>query len=62
MEFRCRDVNRAAEILRSKFGANSVYPHARAGANGTQVNFFLVPSTGGGKLLLELYEDAAPDR
>ena len=62
VEFRCLNVNRAAEILRSKFGANSVYPHARAGANGTHINFFLIPSSGGGKLLLELYETAAPDR
>jgi hypothetical protein len=33
-----------------------VYPQARAGADGTRVNFFLVGKSGGGKVLIELFE------
>jgi hypothetical protein len=56
VEFRCADVDRAAEILRNSFGIASIYPQARPGAGGTRVNFFLVPSPGSGKVLLEFYE------
>jgi tellurite resistance protein TerC len=56
VEFRCTNVNRAAQILKEKFGVAPVYPATRPGADGTRVNFFLVPSPGAGKVLIELYE------
>ncbi len=56
VEFRCSDVDRAAEILKEKFGVAAVYPETRGGADGTRVNFFLVPAPDGGKVLIELYE------
>jgi hypothetical protein len=55
VEFRCKNVDRAAEILKTNFAASPVYPVARQGANNTRINFFLV-ATGNEKLLLELYE------
>jgi hypothetical protein len=58
IELRCANVGRAAEILRERFGIASVYPAARAGANDTRVNFFLVSAPGAGKVLIELYEPA----
>jgi hypothetical protein len=58
VEFRCTDVDRATEILKEKFGVRPVYPDTRPGADGTRVNFFLVPS-GSGKVLIELYELAS---
>jgi len=60
VEFRCLDVNRAMAIVRKRFGAAPIYPEARAGANGSKVNFVLVPVPGTGaenaKVLIELYE------
>ena len=56
VEYRCANVDRATQILKDKFGVTSVYPAPRAGADGTRVNFFLVPSPDGGKVLIELYE------
>jgi len=60
VEFRCLDVNRAVAIVRERFGAAPIYPEARAGANGSRVNFMLVPVPGMGtenaKVLIELYE------
>ena len=56
VEFRCSSVDRAARILREKFGVHAIYPQARPGANNTRVNFFLVPSPISGKVLIELYE------
>jgi hypothetical protein len=58
VEFRCLDVDRATEILAEKFKISAIYPEARAGADETWVNFFLVPVPGGGKILIELYEMA----
>jgi len=61
VEFRCEDVDCATDILKEKFDVKPVYPATRPGADGTRVNFFLVPSTVGGKVLIELYEvPAAP--
>jgi hypothetical protein len=60
VEFQCLNVNRAMTILRERFGVAPIYPEARAGANGTKVNFFLVFVSGAGaessKVLIELYE------
>lgn len=60
VELYVRDVDRATEILQRRFGVPPIYPATRTGANGTRVNFFLVSSSGGGKLLLELVEDKKP--
>ncbi len=56
VEYLCANVDRAAQILKEKFQLASVYPATRAGADGTRVNFFLVASPDGGKVLIELYE------
>jgi hypothetical protein len=56
VEFRCSDVDRATAILKDSFGVAPIYPRTRAGADGTRVNFFLVPALGSGKVLIELYE------
>jgi len=59
VEFRCTNVDRATEILREKFKMDPVYPATRPGADGTRVNFFLVASPDGGKVLIELYQAAS---
>ena len=56
VEFLCSNVNRAAEILKEKFGVAAIYPETRAGADGTRINFFLAAVPAGGKVLIELYE------
>jgi hypothetical protein len=56
VEIRCRNVDRATEILREKLGVAAVYPATRPGADGTRINFFLVSTPEGGKVLIELYE------
>lgn len=56
VEFRCENVDRATEILKEKFGIAPIYPATRLGADSTRVNFFLVASPDGGKVLIELYE------
>jgi hypothetical protein len=56
VEFRCLNVNRAAEILKEKFDVAAVYPETRPGADGTRVNFFLVSILKAEKILIELYE------
>ncbi len=56
VEYRCEGVDRATQILKDKFGIEPVYPATRNGADGTRVNFFLVKSPDGGKVLIELYE------
>jgi hypothetical protein len=50
------DVNRASDILRSRFGLEPIYPATRAGANATRINFFLAPAPEGKKVLIELVE------
>jgi hypothetical protein len=59
VEYLCTNVDRASQILKEKFKVASVYPATRAGADGTRVNFFLVASPDGGKVLIELYESQA---
>jgi len=56
VEFRCVDVDRATELLKEDFSLTPIYPQARAGADDTRINFFLVPADRGGKVLIELYE------
>ncbi len=58
VEMLTRDIDLATSILRSKFNAQPIYPATRAGADGTRVNFFLVPLPEGGKILIELVEPA----
>jgi hypothetical protein len=59
IEIYVRDVDRATEILRSRFGLNPVYPQTRPGAGGTRINFFLAPLPTGNKVLIELVEAKA---
>jgi hypothetical protein len=59
IEIYVRNVDRATEILRSRFGLNPVYPKTRPGAEGTRINFFLAPLPTGNKVLIELVEAAA---
>ena len=56
VEIDVTDVDRATEILRTRFQAEPIYPVTRPGANGTRVNFFLVTSWNGSKVLAELVE------
>jgi len=58
IEYLCKDVDRATQILKSKFSLSPVYPSARPGADGTRVNFFLVAAPDAAKVLIELYEPA----
>ncbi len=51
-----RDVTRATELLRTRFSVEPIYPETRAGADGTRVNFFLVPAEENRKILIELVE------
>ena len=60
VEYRCSNVDRATAILKEKFRIAPVYSETRPGADGTRVNFFLVASPDGGKVLIELYESPAP--
>jgi hypothetical protein len=58
VELRCLNVNRAMAIVRERFSVAPIYPEARAGANGSKVNFVLVndPGAENAKVLIELYE------
>ena len=58
IEYKCKDVDRATQILRERFGMNPVYPATRPGAGETRINFFLVTAPNAGKVLIELYEPA----
>jgi hypothetical protein len=57
VEYHCANVDRATQVLKEKLGVAPVYPATRPGADGTRVNFFLVASPDGGKVLVELYEE-----
>jgi hypothetical protein len=56
VECEVRDATRAAQVVRSHFALDPVYPETRDGANGTRVNFFLAPAAEGRKVLIELVE------
>lgn len=58
VEYEVTDVDRATKILAERFGVKAIYPATRPGADGTRVNFFLVPSEAGKKILIELVEPA----
>lgn len=57
IEFEVSEVGRATEILRQRFQIKPVYPGTRPGADGTRVNFFLLPTTEKKKVLIELVEN-----
>jgi len=63
VELDVTDVDRATEILRTRFHIEPIYPATRPGANGTRVNFFLVPAWNNQKALIELVEqpNTAPE-
>ena len=56
VEIDVTDVDRATEILRTRFNIPPIFPATCAGANGTRVNFFLVSVTDNQKILVELVE------
>jgi len=56
IELYVRDVDRATAILRSRFGVEPIYSATQPGAECTRVNFFLVSTSEGKKLLIELVE------
>jgi hypothetical protein len=56
IEVEVNDVDRATHSLRQKFALQPIYPANRPGANGTRVNFFLLTSPAGGKVLVELVQ------
>jgi len=58
VEVNVTDVDRATQILRTKFGLTPIYAATRPGADGTRVNFFLAPAACGTKCLIELVEPA----
>jgi hypothetical protein len=58
IEIYVRDVDRAAEILRTRFALEPLHPATRPGADGTRVNFFLATGPDAKKVLIELVEAA----
>ncbi len=58
IEIYVRDVDRATEILRTRFALPPLYPATRTGADGTRVNFFLATAPDAKKVLIELVEAA----
>lgn len=62
VEIAVTDVDRMTDILRTRFGLAPVYPATRPGADGTRVNFLLVPAADNRKVLIELVEKSPPKR
>jgi hypothetical protein len=62
IEVNVTDVDRATEILRTRFALTPIYPATRAGADGTRVNFLLVPGPDGNKFLIELVEPSSAEK
>jgi hypothetical protein len=58
VEYEVSNVDRATQLITETFGLKSIYPSTRPGANGTRINFFLVPTEDGKKILIELVEPA----
>jgi hypothetical protein len=57
IELMVHNVDRATEILQARFSQAPIYPATRPGADGTRVNFFLVATPKGRKVLIELVEE-----
>jgi hypothetical protein len=49
-------------LLRTRFAVEPIYPDTRTGADGTGVNFFLVPAGEGRRILIELVEVPAKQK
>jgi hypothetical protein len=62
VEYSVRDVDRAIQVLRKRFGVEPIYPRARAGADATRVNFFLAATPVGKKVLIELVESPRSEK
>jgi tellurite resistance protein TerC len=62
VEYEVSDVDKATRILADRFDVEAIYPATRAGADATRVNFFLVPTAAGKKILIELVEPGRPAR
>ena len=60
VELLTKSVDQVTQVLMSQFQVAPVFPQARPGANGTRVNFFLVPASEGKKVLIELVEARTP--
>jgi hypothetical protein len=58
IEIATSSVDRATEILKTRFALQPIYPAARPGADGARINFFLVTNPAGRKILVELEEAA----
>jgi hypothetical protein len=56
VELYVRGVDRATEILRTRFALAPIYAETQPGAEATRINFFLVSIAEGKKLLIELVE------
>jgi hypothetical protein len=56
IEILVSDIDRATAILAVQFEVRPIYPSTRAGADGTRVNFFLVPAPDKKKVLIELVQ------
>jgi tellurite resistance protein TerC len=56
LEIDVTNVDRATQILRTRFQIEPIYPTTRPGANSTRVNFFLVNTWNNQKVLVELVE------
>jgi hypothetical protein len=59
IELLTRSVDQATKILRERLALEPIYPHTRAGADGTRVNFFLASTAEGARVLIELVESAS---
>src|ERR1700692_2450861 len=58
IEYLCTNVDRATQILKTKFNLQAVYPDTRLGADGTRGNFFLGPARVPTNDQIQLYEPA----
>jgi len=58
IELLTSSVDQATKILRERFALEPIYPHTRAGADGTRVNFVLASTPEGTRVLIELVESA----
>jgi hypothetical protein len=56
VEYRCRNVDVATALLKTKFSVEPIYPQTRPGADNTRINFFLARTPDNTKVLIELYE------